>query len=174
MGVSLRGKWLLCSLKLRENLRPECPRDSRPFTQRVTVAEPLTVFAQSHPRHTLTPSLCLNTYPQDHRQLHYHAQGRLLLQRHLPHLSGEVTTPGAFTYLLGNNRSFQPLHLLGAIGTTSQEAASFSSQMGDPWGCQRSELCLSHGGGETWKIPCVTAAHLAPRAREWWGGWGAA
>lgn len=82
-------------------------------------------------------------------QLHYRAQGRLL-QRHLPHLSWEVMTPGAFAYQLGN-RSFQPLHLFGAIGTTSQEAASFSSQMGDPWGCQRSEHCLSHGGGETWK-----------------------
>lgn len=46
--------------------------------------------------------------------------------------------------------------------------------MSDLWGCQSSEHYLSHGGEETWEVPYVTDAHLLPKAKEWWGGWGAA
>lgn len=41
-------------------------------------------------------------------------------------------------------------------------------------GLPSAEHYLSHGGEETWEVPCVTAAHLLPKARGWWGGWRAA
>lgn len=60
------------------------------------------------------------------------------------------------------------LHLLGAVDDFPGDS-KFSSQMGDPWGCQSCEHYLSHGGEETWKVPCVAAAHLVSRAKEWGG-----
>lgn len=85
------------------------------------------------------------------------------------HASWDLYVPG-----LGMAGLSSSLHLLGATGTTSQETASISSQMGSPRGCQSSEHYLSHGGEEVWKVPCVTASHLVLGATDCWGGWEAA
>lgn len=136
------------------------------------MAEHLAVFATSHP----TTYSNIQTSPEHliHRaigsffpRLREGSDTFLTCHGKLGLLGLSLISPGT----TGLSR---PLHLPGAIGTTSQETASFSSQMGDPWGCRSSEHCLSRGGGETWKVLGVTAVHLVPRPRKWWGGWGAA